>query len=334
MQRSIDTAATRTNWDTQRPGFDPDVAAALAGMAPLPPLTDETLEDLRVANGPGPEEVLAACADRGLIYEEHIIAGPRGDIAMSVIRPSTPVVDAAMYYTIHGGGMVTGTRFISLALVEELDWVVEHGMVLVTPEYRLAPEHPAPSGVEDCYAGLVWAASQAKIWGADAGKIVVGGGSGGGGLAAGTILMARDAGEVDVFAQILLCPMLDDRNQTASSHQYAGEPGTVWPRGNNEWAWNALLGHGHADREVSEYSAPSRARDLSGLPTTFIDVGSAEVFRDECVEYASRLWAAGVQAELHVWRGGSHAFDLFAPTSLVGRMTRAARADWLRRILA
>jgi acetyl esterase/lipase len=181
----------------------------------------------------------------------------------------------------------------------------------------------------------VWAASQAEGWGADASRIIVGGASGGGGMSAGTVLLARDRGEVDVFAQLLICPMLDDRNITVSSQQYGGEVGGVWPRENNEWAWDAVLGEGHADRDdVDAYSAPARATDLSGLPSTFIDVGAAEVFRDECVDYASRLWAAGVQTELHVWRGGFHGFDLFGATTPVGRASRAARADWVRRILS
>lgn len=83
---------------------------------------------------------------------------------MTVIRPDRVLVDAPIYYTIHGGGMVAGTRFLTLAMYEELEWVADHGMVLVTPEYRLAPENPAPAGVEDCYAGLVWAASRAPEW--------------------------------------------------------------------------------------------------------------------------------------------------------------------------
>ncbi|MFJ6302177.1 alpha/beta hydrolase [Pseudarthrobacter oxydans] len=317
-----------------RPGFDPEAAAVLAALPPFPTLGDDTLQPMRDGNSPTSEAVRAASAALGLVYEEHTISGPRGDIDMSVIRPAAQLTGAPIYYTIHGGGMVIGNRFTTLTMFEELDWVAEHGMVLVTPEYRLAPDYPAPAGVEDCYAGLVWAAAQAESWGADPGRIIVGGASGGGGLAAGTVLMARDANEVNVFAQLLMNPMLDDRNQTVSSQQYHGTAGGVWPRENNVWAWEAILGNGHVDREISAYSAPARATDLSGLPSTLIDVGSAEVFRDECVEYATRLWAAGVQAELHVWRGGFHGFEAFAPTTPVAVRSRATRADWLRRTLA
>lgn len=319
---------------TVRPEFDPEAGAILAALPPSPLLSAETLQPMRDTHAPTSEAVQEACSSLGLVYEERTITGPRGDIGVSIIRPAAQRTGAAIYYTIHGGGMVAGNRFTTLTMFEELDWVAEHGMVLVTPEYRLAPEHPAPAGVEDCYAALAWAASQARGWGADAGRIIVAGVSGGGGMAAGAVLMARDSGEVDVFAQLLIYPMLDDRNKTVSSQQYQGDAGGVWPRENNQWAWEAVLGEGHADREISAYSAPARATDLSGLPSTFIDVGSAEVFRDECVDYASRLWAAGVQAELHVWRGGYHGFDLYGATTPVGLMSRAARADWLRRTLA
>ncbi|GGI01228.1 alpha/beta hydrolase [Arthrobacter liuii] len=316
-----------------RPGFDPDVAAVLDARPSSPLLSADTLQAMRDANPPNREAVRGACITLGLTYEEHTISGPRGDLEISLIRPPGPLTGAAIYYTIHGGGMVMGDRFTTLTLFEELDWVAEHGLVLVTPEYRLAPEHPAPAGVEDCYAGLLWAASQAQRWGADTNRIIVAGASGGGGIAAGVVLMARDAGEVNVFAQLLICPMLDDRNKTVSSHQYHGNAGAMWPRENNQWAWEAVLGKEHTNREISAYSAPARAMDLSGLPSTFIDVGSAELFRDECVTFASKLWAAGVQAELHVWRGGYHGFDLVGATTPVGLMSRATRADWLRRTL-
>jgi acetyl esterase/lipase len=318
-----------------RPGLDPEAAASLTALPLFPLLNADSLQLMRAASTPTSEDVQEACTALGLVHEEHTISGPRGDIEVSVIRPAKQLSGAPIYYTIHGGGMVLGNRFIMLTSFDELAWVAEHEMVLVTAEYRLAPEHPAPAGVEDCYAGLLWAASQAETWGADPARIIVGGVSGGGGLAAGTVLLARDRGEVNVSAQLLICPMLDDRNLTVSSQQYQGsEAAAFWPRENNLWAWDAILGEGHANRDISAYSAPARATDLTGLPSTFIDVGSAELFRDECVDYASRLWAAGVQTELHVWRGAFHGFDTLNPTTAVAMACRAARADWLRRTLA
>jgi acetyl esterase/lipase len=217
-----------------------------------------------------------------------------------------------------------------------LRWIRRFGLVVISPEYRRAPEAPAPAGVEDCYAGLVWVAANARSLNIDPDRIVLAGISGGGGLAAGTALMARDRGGPAPAAQLLICPMLDDRNATVSARQYAATEGPFagWPAENNAWAWNAVLGEGHADRDdISHYAAPGRAADLSGLPPTYLDAGSAEVFRDEVVQYASRLWACGTQADLHIWAGGYHGFDLFAPHAPVSVAARAAREDWLGRVL-
>jgi acetyl esterase/lipase len=125
--------------------------------------------------------------------------------------------------------------------------------------------------------------------------------------------------------------MLDHRNDTASSHQFAEGPAT-WSRAMNAFGWQSVLGEG-SETEVSQYVSPARAGDLSGLPPAYIDVGSAEVFRDEDVSYASRIWAAGGHAELHVWAGGFHGFDALVPTAQVSIAARRTRADWLRRVL-
>ena len=128
-----------------------------------------------------------------------------------------------------------------------------------------------------------------------------------------------------------MCPMLDDRNDTPSSLQMVGRG--VWDRISNNTGWTALLGEQRGGPDVSPYAAPARATDLSGLPPAFIDVGSAETFRDEDVAYASRIWQAGGQAELHVWPGGFHGFDVVAPHAAVSRDAKAARIRWLRRLL-
>jgi acetyl esterase/lipase len=130
---------------------------------------------------------------------------------------------------------------------------------------------------------------------------------------------------------MLLCPMIDDRNDTPSSLQMAGR--AVWDRTSNETGWSALLGDRRGGPDVPAYAAPARATDLSGLPPTFIDVGSAETFRDEDVTYATRIWQAGGRAELHVWAGGYHGFDGSAPQAAISQDAKAARARWLHRIL-
>lgn len=325
------------NDDIVRQPIDPDAAVILDNPEMvLPTVTEQTFPVLREAmSAPAGRDLAKEQADAlGLQWEDHTIDGPRGPMELTVIRPAGTVTDAPLYYGIHGGGMILGDRFAGFGGYDEFAWVQEHNMVIVTPEYRLAPDHPAPAGVEDCYAGLLWAASQAREWGVNPERIIVGGGSGGGGLAAGVALMARDKGEINLFAQCLIYPMLNDRNTTVSSQQFTEGYGHIWPRESNEYAWNAILGEGHAEREdINHYAAPARATDLTGLPTTYIDVGSAEVFRDEDIKFALRLLEAGVQTELHVWRGGFHGYDTLAPESEVARETTSTRSSWMRRIL-
>jgi len=202
-------------------------------------------------------------------------------------------------------------------------------VVAATVEYRLAPEHPHPAPVEDCHAALVWFHGQAAALGVDPARLAVMGGSAGGGLSAGVALLARRRASVALAGQVLLCPMIDDRNVTPSSYGYPD--GTTWTRPLNLLGWECLL----ADTDpVPPEAAPAREGDLSGLPPAFIEVGSAEMFRDEDIDYARRLWWAGVDCELHVWSGGFHGFDVFAPDSALARAARDARRSWLRRTLS
>jgi len=131
---------------------------------------------------------------------------------------------------------------------------------------------------------------------------------------------------------VLICPMLDHRNTSTSSRQFSGVPG-VWTREMNVFAWRSVLG-GRTDDEVSPYVSPALADDVSGLPATYIDTGSAEVFRDEDADYATRIWAAGGQAELHVWAGGCHGFDALYPQARISATARRTRTEWLARVLS
>ena len=176
-------------------------------------------------------------------------------------------------------------------LLGMLDHAERLQLAVVSVEYRLAPETPHPGPVEDCYAGLSWTVAHAAELGVDPARVIVGGVSAGGGLAAAVALLARDRGAPALLGQLLACPMLDDRNDTPSAWQMAGVG--VWDRAANDVGWAALLGDARGGPDVSPYAAPARAADLSGLPPAFIDVGSAETFRDEDVAYASRIWQAG-----------------------------------------
>jgi acetyl esterase/lipase len=204
-------------------------------------------------------------------------------------------------------------------------------MVVVSTEYRLAPEHPHPAPVEDCFAALQWLAEQATQLGADPSRLVVAGASAGGGLAAAVALMARDRGGPALAAQVLIYPMLDDRAQTPSSTELDGEG--IWDHTSNATGWGALLGDAAGGPDVSPYAAPARAESLAGLPTTYLDVATVETFRDEVVEYASRIWQEGGAAELHVWPGGFHGFEVAVPTARLSRAAKDARESWLRRTL-
>ncbi|WP_423069268.1 alpha/beta hydrolase [Devosia sp. CN2-171] len=309
-----------------RPSIDPELAAGLAQMPLVAELTPDILQQLRQYKVPAETYLEGRAIER---REASIMAADGTALAATILRPADAAADAPCIYWIHGGGMVLGDRFANLDI--PLDWLAAFGAVVVTVDYRLAPEVSGTTLVEDCYRGLEWVAGHAEELGIDSSRIVVAGISAGGGLAAGTVLLARDRSGPAVAAQVLICPMLDHRNMTVSSRQYSGEPG-LWTRESNAFGWRAVLGGDGA--EVPACVSPAIATDLSRLPTTYIDAGSAEVFRDEVIEYASRICAAGGQAELHIWAGGVHGFDGLFPEARVSLAARRARTDWLARVLA
>lgn len=300
---------------------------------PQPPMTEENLRAAGDGFGPGFPDGAQAAAGRPVTVEELVIPGPAGspELEITVFRPERPSSDALpVLVNFHGGGMIVGHRSWEHGRV--IDLVERHGFIGVNVEYRLAPEHPFPAGVEDNYAATRWVAEHAAALGADPERLIVMGGSAGGGFAAAVSLMARDRGGPAIAGQLLLCPMVDNTNSTPASLQYDGI-GT-WTRDANLLAWKCVLGAELAySDEAPAYAAPSRAADLSGLPPAFIEVGSAEMFRDEDAEYALRICAAGGRAELHIWEGGFHGFDVYAPTSELTRAAFASRDSWLARTL-
>lgn len=316
--------------------FDPELEEGFRNFketAEFEPLVPETILSYRERFAAGDQDVAAMATGQPVDVEDRRIPGPDGapDIMVTIVRPTGGTTGAPAVYGIHGGGMILGHR--SGAASDLIELAAEHGVVGVTVEYRLAPEHPHPAPVEDCYAGLAWMAGNADELGIDPGRILVTGGSAGGGLAAGLALLARDRGFPDLAAQMLICPMIDDRNDTISSQQFH-EVG-VWPGSFNETGWDALLGPDQRGTpEISGYAAPARMDDLSGLPPAFVEVGAAEVFRDESVDYATRIWQAGGQAELHVWAGAFHGFSGIVPDAQVSQSTLASRRNWIRRVLA
>lgn len=315
-----------------RPPYDPELLAMVPEQV-IPPFTRELLAMMR--STPDIAELEPALARTGVRHEERTVPGPYGEIVLSIFTP--PVVRPGMpaMYSIHGGGMIAGDRFGGLDAFGFLDWVAEFGMVLISPEYHLAPDVQGTSLVEDCHAGLTWTFEHAAELGVDPTRIVLAGFSGGGGLAAGTALLNRDRGGPAPLAQLLICPQLDDRGQTLSARQFSRASGAR--RGltaeHLAFAWDMVLGEDHLHASPNPVAAPARALDLSGLPQAYLDAGSAEVFRDEVVQYATKLWAAGGQAELHIWAGGWHGFEQ-AATAEISIAAGAARKSWMRRVLS
>ncbi|MFC8665906.1 alpha/beta hydrolase [Streptomyces sp. NPDC057199] len=312
-----------------RPALDPELRELLADMPLMSQLSPEVLAQLRRLPSTPVEPLLAhRQVDR---REVTVPAKDGAPIPLSVFSPAnTDRTSAApCVYWMHGGGMVMGDRFSQIDI--PLEWLDSFGAVVVSVDYRLAPEATGTTLVDDCYQGLLWVAEHSAELGIDPSRIVVAGASAGGGLAAGVTLLARDLGTPVIAAQMLICPMLDHRNTSTSSRQYSGGSG-VWTREMNEFGWRAVLGD-LTDAQVPAYVSPALADDLSGLPTTYIDTGSAEVFRDEDTDYATRLWAAGSQAELHVWAGGFHGFDALCPQARISAEARRTRTAWLARLL-
>jgi acetyl esterase/lipase len=241
------------------------------------------------------------------VSERHI-PGPQGapEVRVLVYQPTHVSAPRPALLWIHGGGYVLGTPDQEDRQVKSI--VAAIGCVVVSVDYRLAPETPHPGPVEDCYAALRWVYTHAGELGVDTTRIALGGASAGGGLSASLGLLTRDRGEVPLVFQLLIYPMLDDRTVTATeTNPYTGE--FMWTRDSNRFGWTAHLGQEPGGPGVSPYAAAARAKHLEGLPPTFIGVGSLDLFLDEDLEYAHRLLWAGVPTELHIYPGAFHGFD-------------------------
>jgi acetyl esterase/lipase len=266
-------------------------------------------------------------APPGVEVDVHRITGYDGvELEARWYRNDGAQPGSAVLY-LHGGGMIFGLeqlgRLYDLAVRE---YVVTSGVPMLVVDYRVAPEHPHPTPIEDCYAALRWLAHNASALGVDAARIAVMGDSAGGGLAAGVCLLARDRGGPGVAQQLLIYPMLDDRTRTPDPHLL---PFLTWTYDDNITGWDALLGD-RAGTDVSPYAAPARADDLSGLPDAYIDVGDLDIFRDEDITYARRLSDAAVPTELHLHPGCPHAFEALARGADVSRRAIDDRVRRLR----
>lgn len=288
------------------------------------PATRRMMDELAAA------QMAKAPPIEGVSTADRQAPGPEGapDVFVRIYQPTDRPATLPALLWIHGGGYVLGS-------VERDDLLAKHlarvgQCVVASVEYRLAPEHPFPAPVEDCYAALKWLSAQSAELGVHTSRIAIGGASAGGGLAAGLALLTRDRAEVEVALQLLIYPMIDDRNIAPASETV---PDTfVWTRENNRMGWRAYLGREPGGADVSPYAA-ARAPDLTGLPPAYIPVGDLDLFLDENITYAQRLLAAGVPTELHVYPGAFHGFNGFVPSAEISRRFNADRDNALKRML-
>jgi acetyl esterase/lipase len=260
-----------------------------------------------------------------IIIENHVFDGPGGELSLRTYSPKNAggLLPGILY--IHGGGMIMGgldgEDGTCQMMAERLRTVI------ASVDYRKAPEHPYPAAPEDCYAGANWVFENANALGIDASNIGIYGQSAGGGLTIAVAMMARDRkGPVFSF-MVPIYPMIDDRNESQSSKEIT-EVG-IWDRDGSIEAWEWYLGGSPADA----YSAPARAKDLSGLPDAYIDVGELDLFRDEDIDFAKRLAEAGVQVEFHLWPGAYHASEVFAPEAALSKRIWDTRLSAIERLL-
>ena len=295
--------------------IDPEFLPFL-DILPPPELDDVEGGRARLAELLAP--INAAVDTSGVTVTDHFAPGPKGgaDVLVRVYTPegAAPAGGRPALLDIHGGGFVSGSVEMEHGMCVSV--ARQLGIVAATVEYRLAPEHPFPAGIEDCYAALCWLHDTAEDLGVDPDRIGVGGQSAGGGLTAGTVLLARDRGGPPVCFQFLGIPELDHRLETASMRAFTDTP--MWSHPQAVLSWQRYLGPDH-DGDVSPYASPSIAPDLAGLPPTYLTTMEFDPLRDEGIEYALRLMEAGVQVELHSFPGTFHGSSLVTSAAVSRR---------------
>jgi acetyl esterase/lipase len=296
--------------------FDPEIAPLVAAM---PQFEANDVAEARamfaafIAAQPPYEPAVP------LTIADAVVPGRDGGppVPVRVYTPTTAGGDAlpgTLY--LHGGGFSVGDLDSEHHAAARV--AAEAETLVVSVDYRLAPEHPFPAGVDDCYTALVWMATHADDLGVDRDRLAVRGSSAGGGLAAAVALLARDRGGPLPCFQSLVIPELDDRLETPSMTEFVDTP--MWTRARAEQSWQRYLGAQPGGPDVSAYAAPARAEDLSGLPAAFVSVCEFDPLRDEGLIYALRLVQAGIHTELHLYPGTFHGSTQFAEAENSRRM--------------
>lgn len=318
------------------PPYDPELAPLVgAGAVDGHSLYPQDIARLRALNAlwyPSADEL---SQDGAVWPEPRVVPGRDGapSIPVLVLWPTAAWTGPrAALVACHGGGLVTGDAFSGAPGLAR--WVAELGLVVVSPDYRLAPEHPYPAALDDIMTVLAWLHRDAGPLGIDPQRLGIFGISAGAGLAAAASLRARDDKLPGPAFQVLQDAMLDDRQRRPSTYEHIGAGS--WDRRSARTAWEAYLGAEVAGGvEVSPYAAPGRAADdpasLAGLPATYLDVGSADLFRDDVLAFGSALAEAGVDVEMHLWPGGWHGFAEMAPHTRLGTIANATRTAYLAR---
>lgn len=302
---------------------DPELLPVLEAL-PLFDLSTDSLPAMRATRASiGAGDV----AFPGLRFERRTVQAPSGAyVRVNVFQPETPAKARPAILHIHGGGYVLGTADMTNAA--NAATALKLDCVIVSVDYRLAPETPFPGPLDDCHAALRWLHASAAELRVDPQRIAIAGESAGAGIAAGLALMARDHGDAPICFQCLVYPMLDDHTNTDNTGPYAGE--FVWNARSNAFGWTAYLGQAPGGAGVSQYAAAARAPDLSGLPPAFINCGALDLFAGEDIAYARRLIHAGVATELHIYPGAFHGFPL-APGTRLAEIAERDRIEALRR---
>lgn len=333
----------------QSPSVPMAVPATPADEARLRPVAPELRDAARKAMGFSKlmgtidEKMVLASRKRGggppaparlpdILVTERMIPGPEGapEVKLFVINAQAGTNRPGILHT-HGGGYILGTAATDIRRLQEL--ARELDCVIVSVEYRLAPETTYRGSIEDSYAGLRWMYHNASQIGLDRSRIGVTGESAGGGMAALLAITARDRGEIPIAFQALVYPMLDDR--TGGKIPAPPHIATVgWSASENQYGWRAFLGQQPGTDMVPSRAIPARAKSLAGLPPTFIEVGGIDLFASEDIDYARRLNEAGVPTELLVIPGAFHGFDQLAPDTPQAKQFTKAKVDALRRALA
>jgi acetyl esterase len=266
---------------------------------PGPPMHELSPADARAAMLAG-AVALGAGPDVGRV-EDRLIPGAAGLLRVRITAPEGPGPFPALVFY-HGGGWVVGSIDTHDALCRALTCAAS--ALVVSVEYRLAPEHPYPAGVDDAYAAASWVADHAADLGADAARLALGGDSAGGNLAAVVALKARDQGGPRLALQVLLYPITDYDFETPSYRECA--EGYMLTRAAMIWFWDQYLAD--PDRRREPYASPLQAADLKGLPPALVVTAEYDPLRDEAEAYASRLRQAGVPVKLSRYDGMIHGF--------------------------